>query len=109
MKLYFITASVTFITNSVRSSGVCGKRLHSCSLFLTTRWVFEQFLPSSVQCCFTSTETVGTIRDREPRTATSTLTQLLSSDDSYIHSSLLLNVHRNRRDGEPRTATSTFI
>ena len=32
-----------------------------------------------VQCCFTSTETIGTVRDGEPRTATPTLTQLLSS------------------------------
>ena len=33
-----------------------------------------------VQCCFTSTEiTLRTIRDGEPRTATSTLTQLLGS------------------------------
>ena len=31
-----------------------------------------------VQCCFTSTETIRTIRDGEPRTATSTFTQLLS-------------------------------
>ena len=29
-----------------------------------------------VQCCFTSTETVGTVRDGEPRTATSTLEPL---------------------------------
>ena len=29
-----------------------------------------------VQCYFTSTETMGTIRDVEPRTATSTFTQL---------------------------------
>ena len=33
----------------------------------------------SVQHCFTSTETISTIWDRETRTATSTLTQLLSS------------------------------
>ena len=33
-----------------------------------------------VQCCFTSLETIRTIRDGEPRTATSTFTQLLSSD-----------------------------
>ena len=33
-----------------------------------------------VQCCFTSTETVRTIRDGEPRTSTSTFTQRLSSD-----------------------------
>ena len=32
------------------------------------------------QCCFTSIETVQTISDGEPRTATSTFTQLLSSD-----------------------------
>ena len=33
------------------------------------------------QCCFTSTETIRIIRpDREPRTATSTFTQLQSSD-----------------------------
>ena len=32
-----------------------------------------------VQCCFTSTETVQIIRDGEPRTATSSSTQLLTS------------------------------
>ena len=32
-----------------------------------------------VQCCFTSTETIRTIRDEEPRTVTSTFTQLLNS------------------------------
>ena len=32
-----------------------------------------------VQCCFTSTETVPTLRDGEPRTATSTSTRLLIS------------------------------
>ena len=37
-------------------------------------------LSSSLQCCFTSTETVRTVRDGEPRTATSTFTQLLSSE-----------------------------
>ena len=33
-----------------------------------------------VQCRFTSTETIRTVRDGEPRTATSTFTQLLSSE-----------------------------
>ena len=33
-----------------------------------------------VQCCFTSTETVRTIKDGEARTATSTFTQFLSSE-----------------------------
>ena len=62
----------------------------------------------AVQCCITSTETIQTTRDGGPRTATSTFTQLLSSDTS---SSVLLFVHRDLRtirDGEPRTATSTF-
>ena len=35
---------------------------------------------SMVQFCFTSTETTGLIRDTEPRTTTSTFTQLLSSE-----------------------------
>ena len=34
---------------------------------------------SAVQCCFPSTEPIRLIRDGGPRTATSTLTQLLSS------------------------------
>ena len=38
----------------------------------------------SVQCCFTSTETIRTIRDGEPRTSTSTLTHLLSSVALYF-------------------------
>ena len=43
-----------------------------------------------VQCCFTSTETiVKIIRDGEPKTATSTFTQLLNSDElllqTYCH------------------------
>ena len=49
------------------------------------------------------------IRDGEPRTATSTFTQLLSSE--LVFAEVLLYVHKNRRlirDGEPRTATSTF-
>ena len=35
-----------------------------------------------VHCCFTSTETIRSVRDGEPRTATSTFTQLLNSDAS---------------------------
>ena len=37
-------------------------------------------LPVRVQCHFTSTETIRLIRDGEPRAATSTFTQLLSSE-----------------------------
>ena len=35
---------------------------------------------TQVQCCFTSIETIRTIRDGEPRPATSTFTQLLTSE-----------------------------
>ena len=42
-----------------------------------------------VQCCFTSTETVRTIRDPESRTATSTFTQLFSSDPPQSSSILV--------------------
>ena len=38
------------------------------------------------------------IRDREPGTATSTFTQLLSSDQSSFVPSVLLYVHRDRSD-----------
>ena len=43
--------------------------------YLLTGW----YQRGSVQCCFTSTETIRTIRDGEPRTVTSTFTQFLSS------------------------------
>ena len=48
-----------------------------CSLCLT--WCSDQ-----VQCCFTSTETMRSVRDGEPRTAILTFTQLLSSDFSVM-------------------------
>ena len=41
-----------------------------------------------VQCCFTAAETIGTIRDEEPRTATSTFTQFLSSELTRYSGSL---------------------
>ena len=45
---------------------------------------------SFVQCCFTSTETVPTIKDGEPRTATSTFTQLLNSEMHNIESRFVI-------------------
>ena len=71
---------------------------------------FTQLLSSvHVQCCFTSTDTIRSIRDGESRTATSTFTQLPGSEDCL--SSIFLYVHRDHkdyyRDVEPRTATST--
>ena len=63
---------------------------------------------SSVQCFFTSTaETIRTIRDREPRTSTSTFTQLLSSVSVQCCFTSTETI-RTFRDGEPRTVTSTF-
>ena len=55
----------------------------------------------------TSTETIKTIRYRVPRTATSTFTQLLSSEllQRYFTSTETV---RTTRAGEPMTATSTF-
>ena len=43
----------------------------------------QQTVRSFVQCCFTYTETIRTVRDGEPRTSTSTFTQLLSSDSPF--------------------------
>ena len=65
-----------------------------------------------VQCCFTSTETVQTFRDGDPKTATSSFTQLLCSVQSPFTSVqccfTFTETIRTVRDGEPRTATSTF-
>ena len=64
-----------------------------------------------VHCCFTPTETKRTIRDREPRTATSTFTQLLSFDWPQVQVQCCFTsteTKRTIRDREPRTATSTF-
>ena len=47
-----------------------------------------------VQCCFTSTETIRTIRDGETRTATSSLTQLLSSDEYFGNEWAKINTFR---------------
>ena len=44
---------------------------------------FRWHYPVQVQCCFMSTETIGTFRDGEPRMATLTFTQLLGSDYSF--------------------------
>ena len=42
--------------------------------------VLFRHVPHFFKCCFTSTETIRTTRDGEPRTATSTFTQLRSSN-----------------------------
>ena len=58
-----------------------------------------------VQCCFTTTEAIRTIRDGEPRTATSTFTQLLSSVLQCCFTST--EIVRTVRERETGTATST--
>ena len=51
---------------------LCGVRIRVCE---SLNWLF-----SSVQCCFAPIDTVLTsVRDREPRTATSNFTQLVNS------------------------------
>ena len=55
------------------------------------------------------TETVRTIRDREPRKATSAFTQLLSSEKVQVQCCFTsTEIVRTISDGEPRTVTSTF-
>ena len=46
--------------------------------------------------CFTPTKTIRTVRDWEPRTATSTFTQLLSFEE-VLQVNMVLNVHRNHK------------
>ena len=56
-----------------------------------------------VQRCFTSTEIIRTIRDGEPRAASSTFTQLLSFAWASA-SSMLLYVHGGHKDYQGRGA-----
>ena len=67
---------------------------------------FTSATQMAVQCCFTSTEPIRIIQDREPRTSTSTFTQLLSSQQRAaltthlsplrITQSILWQVRQNR-------------
>ena len=52
---------------------------------------------SIAECCITPTETVRIIRDGEPRTATSTFTQLLNSKRKASSPFVVLYVHRNSK------------
>ena len=71
---------------------------------------------SSNQLLYASTETIRTIKDGEPRTATSTFTQLLSSDSVSFKVASVMSTDRTGtettrtvRDREPRTPPqSTF-
>ena len=61
------------------------RKAFTCTLCSRNRDSSEK---ATVQCCFTSTETIRTIRDGEPRTATSTFTQLLTSEKATLHRDL---------------------
>ena len=70
------------ILSDMQSDGAAGRdsyhriiRVCSC----IDLWPVTYKIEVQVQCWLTSTETLRTIREREPRTATSTFTQLLSS------------------------------
>ena len=65
-------------------------RFESASALLSLQnWWLMDIVFSSVQCCFTSTETIRTIRDEDPRASTSTFTQLWTTSHSFT----LLYVH----------------
>ena len=70
---------------------------------LTSEDIKQHFTSWLLQCCFTSTETVRTIKDREPRTSTSTVTLLLISDSTAFFKCCFTSTETVRiiRDGEP--------
>ena len=75
------TRSMRLQVTSTESARTVGERRTATS-------TFTQLLSSeascSVQCCFTSTETMRTVRDGElTQTAASTFTQLLSSESGW--------------------------
>ena len=65
-------------------------------------------LHCSLQCRFTSTETISTVRDGEPRMATSPFTHLLSSKTMNLVQCCFTSSETIVKDGETMTATSTF-
>ena len=67
-------------------------------------WLFLFFF---FKCCFTSTETVRTVRDGKLRTSGGSL-RLSHSSWALRSVSVLLYVRRDRRDEKLRTSTSSF-
>ena len=64
------------------------KRIRTEVLLLTSLTVPSKQI--YVHCCFTSTETITTVRDGEPRTSNSTVTQLLNSENKPFKFDLVL-------------------
>ena len=56
-------------------------RVRVAGVWVPALWQLDFIYILLLRCCFTSTETVRTISDVEPWTATSTLTRLLSSEE----------------------------
>ena len=96
-RITYIQARVRFCVRCRHLAVESGVRVEVCSM---------------VQCCFMSTETIQTIRDGKPRTATSTFTPPLSSEYRVreFEFNVALRPQRPYRlgDGKPRAATSTF-
>ena len=70
---------------------LCDCTSFSTFVFCSDSVLCLSFISVRVQCCFRSTETVQTIRDGEPRMATSTFTQILSSELFFsVHDLILL-------------------
>ena len=74
----------------------------------------REHLPLLLLCCLASSKTIRTVMDGEPRTATSTFTQLPTSAENTFLFFFFCVAWRPQRlygllwTGEPRTATSTF-
>ena len=66
---------------------------------------FYLFFCVRVQCCFTSTETVRTVRDGEPRTPTLIFTQLLTVQCCFTSTQTVRTV----MDGEPGRPLCIFF
>ena len=96
----------------VQFSAVCISDTYTQKSFSPVLGLIEKYsflLLLLLQRCFTSIETVRTIRNGERGSSTSTFTQLVSSDTLVrLRCFTSTEIIRLIRDGEPRTATSTF-
>ena len=93
----YITPSPRWALLPEPANPAVDKRVN-CYTSLSPRRRFQSESEVQVHCCSTSTETMlRTIRDGEPRTATSTFTQLLSSDWFRTSYFMVLDVHRNHK------------
>ena len=71
--------TTTFLKRKESRSGIEPRSFRLPAYRLTARPNRLSKPVCPVQCCFMSTETVPTVSDGEPRTSTSTFTQILSS------------------------------